>query len=160
MPAQYGIKLIALPSLKINLNNTIMGLSQLEILIAVDRNLFRNGLNDLFSDVGRSDSGRVINCKNYLMDDFNANKVDVALLHLGSSRINGKEAIKRIMLQFPDSKLLILTLYVEPSLIEQVKEAEAKGHLEWGTKMHQFVETVTSLITSEQYLPNSQVYLN
>jgi DNA-binding NarL/FixJ family response regulator len=136
-----------------------MPLAQLRILVAIDQNMFTNGLRELFHDDSGLPVCSIINCTHHLLQEYNVHKSDIALFDLNSPRINGKEAIKRILKVFPNAKLIMLSLYVDRSLIKQVKEAGVKGHLEDGSKLYQFVENVRALTTGDEYQVQHNQYL-
>lgn len=136
-----------------------MPVAQLKILIATDHNLFSNGLRVLFDDVNGLPVCNIINCTYHLVQDVNILKKDIALIDLNSRNINGIEASRRIIESFPKAQLIILSLYVNTSLIKQVKEAGIKGYLGEGGKIHNFIEAVRSLTAGDEFLGDNNQYL-
>ncbi len=99
-----------------------MAIAQLRILIAIDQNLFSQGLRSIFNDSNGAHVCKIISSSQHLLQEMHIDKPDVALVDLNSPRVNCAEAIKLIRSSFPRAQLIMLSLYVEASLGKHVKE--------------------------------------
>ena len=123
--------------------------SQLKILVAIDHNLFANGLSRLLSDVPDVTVCKVVNCGNQLVEEYGAVKPDVAIVDLNIPNLNGIQATRKIMKDFPNAKIIILSLYVNTSLIRQLKYLRIKGYLESNSDFDNLVETIKQVSSGD-----------
>lgn len=132
-----------------------MPLEPLRILIAVQDELFAGGLFDLFTDKNGLPMCDIINCNKNLINGDSSGTPDIALIDLSSADINGEGALRRILKVFPHAKINILSLYVDSSMTQQLKEAGINGYLKDGSKAYHFVESLKALISGDDYLGNN-----
>ena len=123
--------------------------SQLKILVAIDHNLFANGLSRLLSDVPDVTVCKVVNCGNQLVEEYGAVKPDVAIVDLNIPNLNGIQATRKIMKDFPNAKIIILSLYVNTSLIRKLKYLRIKGYLESNSDFDNLVETIKQVSSGD-----------
>ena len=123
--------------------------SQLKILVAIDHNLFANGLSRLLSDVPDVTVCKVVNCGNQLVEEYGAVKPDVAIVDLNIPNLNGIQATRKIMKDFPNARIIILSLYVNTSLIRQLKYLRIKGYLESNSDFDNLVETIKQVSSGD-----------
>lgn len=133
-----------------------MSLTQLRLLIATGEHLFSANFWDLFIEDGLP-TCNIINCSHGLFRKDNTS--DIAILDLNSSQTDGISASRRILKSFPNARLIMLSLYADTCLIKQVRDAGIRGYLEDGSKIHQFVKTVTSLTVSDDHILNRNKYV-
>jgi DNA-binding NarL/FixJ family response regulator len=103
---------------------------KLKILLADDQSLFveslRTFLNNYAEDMnvaGIARNGREA------VDMAAALKPDIILMDIRMPEIDGVEAVKRIMPQFPDIKIIMLSTYKEDALVRSALLAGACGYL-------------------------------
>jgi DNA-binding NarL/FixJ family response regulator len=103
---------------------------KLKILLADDQSLFaeslRTFLNNYAEDmnvVGIARNGKEA------VDMAAALKPDIILMDIRMPEIDGVEAVKRIMPQFPDIKIIMLSTYKEDALVRSALLAGACGYL-------------------------------
>jgi two-component system, NarL family, nitrate/nitrite response regulator NarL len=119
-----------------------MSNAQLKILVAIDHHLFANGLTRLLGDVDGVTVCSVVNNGNKLVEEYGALQPDIALVDLNIPNLNGIEATRKIMKDFPNAKIIILSLYVNTSLIKQLKNSGVKGYLESDCDFENLVYTI------------------
>lgn len=134
-----------------------MLLSDLKILIAIEQNLFRKGLRELFIDSSGFPICNVIYCNNLNIAPSDISSPDVALIDLNNHKINGNESIKRILKALPQTRIVMLSLYVEPLIYAQIKDAGKRGVIDSESRIHKLIQSVTSL-TSELGSINTRSY--
>lgn len=116
--------------------------ARIKILVAIDHNLFANGLSRLLSDVEGVTVCKVVNCGNQLVEEYSAVQPDVAIVDLNMPDLNGIEAARKIMKDFPKAKIIILSLYINTSLIKQLKNSGIQGYLENNCDFENLVYTI------------------
>ena len=127
-----------------------MSNTQLKILVAIDHNLFANGLSRLLSDVHGVTVCKVVSCGNQLVEEYGAEQPDVAIVDLNMPNLNGIQATRKIMKDFPKAKIIILSLYINTSLIKQLKNLGIKGYLESSCDFESLVETIRKVSEGSQ----------
>ena len=124
--------------------------TQLKILVAIDHNLFANRLSRLLSDVHGVTVCKVVSCGDQLVEEYGTEQPDVAIVDLNMPNLNGIQATRKIMRDFPKAKIIILSLYINTSLIKQLKNLGVKGYLESSCDLENLVETIKQVSEGRQ----------
>lgn len=101
----------------------------IKITIVDDHKLFSDGLVALLE---KDDDFQVINqiydSKNAI-HEISKEEPDIVLIDFKMPYVNGLELSKQLLLNFPQIKILILSMYEEERFIKDFKEAGTKGYL-------------------------------
>jgi DNA-binding NarL/FixJ family response regulator len=101
----------------------------MNILLADDHALFRNGLKMLIDTIpGFKVTGEASNGKEFL-DMIQKEQYDIVLLDIEMPELNGIEAAKAAIKKNSDLKIITLTMYGDEEYFEQMVQAGAKGFL-------------------------------
>jgi DNA-binding NarL/FixJ family response regulator len=117
-------------------------MEKISVLITDDHVLFREGFlrslkyNKSIGNVLLAGSG------NEAIQLLQKNKVDIVFMDLMMKEMNGLEATKTILLQFPDQKVIILSQFDDEENIKRTIAAGARGYL---TKTSDIVEINTAI---------------
>jgi two-component system, NarL family, response regulator NreC len=101
----------------------------INLVIADDHEIFRDGLALMLSKQknltlqGQAEDGRE------LIELVKNNHPDIVLADIKMPRMDGIEATKLLTAQYPDVKIIALSMYDEENLIIEMLEAGAKGYL-------------------------------
>ena len=101
----------------------------LRILLADDHDIVRRGLRELLSK--RADwkiVAEATNGREALEKTFES-RPHVALLDISMPLLNGFETARQILMERPETKVLILTVHESSALIRQVLDAGARGYV-------------------------------
>lgn len=80
-----------------------------------------------------------------LMEKFRSTTVDLVLLDLNMPKIDGLKCLQEIKKERPHVKVLVLTNYNQPELMEEVKQLKADGFMvknSTATELRQAVERI------------------
>jgi DNA-binding NarL/FixJ family response regulator len=77
---------------------------------------------------------------------------DIVLLDISMKETGGLEALQRLKLVRPQSKVLILSMHTDPSLIMQALESGAHGYLLKDTTATELEHALEALRNGERYL--------
>lgn len=106
-----------------------MSSSAIKYIIADDHTVFRQGLRLVLGDDPQlsllAEAGDGIQ----LLDTLKTHRPDVILLDLKMPRMDGMDATREIRTQYPDIRILILTMHDDEQLILHLLEAGANGYL-------------------------------
>lgn len=99
-----------------------------------------------FSIVGEASNGEEV------IPLLEKNKVDVAVLDVTMPKMDGIELTKFIRGNYPDTKVLILTMHNEISYIRRIIEAGAHGYILKNKGKEELVRAIRSLNDGQEYL--------
>ncbi len=123
-----------------------------KIIIAEDHRLFREGLKALLADnqgfeivCEASDGLEAIRCAR-------KHKADLILLDLSMPKMGGISAIKEIKRQFPDLKILVLTIHQSDQYVLETFEAGANGYCLKDAGRNELRMAIDSVLAGKTYL--------
>ncbi len=126
--------------------------SKKTIVIAEDHTIVRKGLRALleshpdFSVIGEAEDGRMaIRCVGQL-------RPDIILLDLTMPRTNGLEAIGEIKKQFPQTKVLVLTVHKTEEYVQATLEAGADGYVSKDDTHTELIIAIKNVLAGKPYL--------
>ena len=101
----------------------------IKLALADDQVLFRRGLTMLLRDL--PDVQVVFECANgeELLTGLKNNSVDVVLLDLEMPVLNGMDTMKRMREEFPEVKVIVLSMHSEEKFIVHLMELGANGYV-------------------------------
>jgi len=101
----------------------------IQLGIVDDHTLFREGIKALLYDVEHIELVLEANSGKDLMEKLKFSVPDLILLDLDMDDMNGIEATQQLSLEFPDLKIIILTMHKEDRMIAYMMEIGAHGYL-------------------------------
>jgi len=99
----------------------------MKILIADDSKQTR----ELIKEVLKFNKHTVLECNNGLsaIELYDKNHPDLVLMDISMPKLNGLDASKTILQKYPAAKIVIVTQYKEPNLINEAKQIGTIGYL-------------------------------
>ena len=124
------------------------------ILIAEDSTYMRMLLKELlirsgYDVIGEADNG---NDAVRLYDKY---KPDIAAIDMLMPEMNGIDVTKIIKKDFPDIKVLILTMHLHRRMIIEALKAGADGYLMKDSKSNDFIEAAHAVLDGQIYLSHA-----
>jgi DNA-binding NarL/FixJ family response regulator len=123
-----------------------------KIIIAEDHRLFREGIKALlersveFQIVGEAGDGlEAIRCAR-------KNKADLMILDLSMPKLGGISAIREIKRQFPNIKILVLTIHQSDQYVLETFEAGADGYCLKDAGRNELGVAIDSVLAGNTYL--------
>jgi DNA-binding NarL/FixJ family response regulator len=116
------------------------------VLIAEDHKLVSQGLEVMLSMSDEIDLVGVVDSGDEAIEKASAGDVDVILMdvNLGPS-MNGIEATRKIKEQYPDTKVLVLTMFTDPATVAEAVRAGADGYLSKGSSREAVIRAITDV---------------
>lgn len=120
-------------------------------IIADDHKIFRQGLKiSLIDDhklkcVGEAGNGLE------LLELLKNKAAEVVLLDLKMPEMDGVEALKQLREQYPDLKIIVLTMFEEEHFILHMMESGANGYLLKNTEAQEIKTAIHSVYENEYY---------
>ncbi len=122
------------------------------LLLVDDHSLIRAGVRALVLDIPGYDVIGEANDGAQLLEMVENLCPDIILLDISMKDIGGLEALRRLKAVRPQSKVLILSMHTDPSLIMQALESGAHGYLLKDTTANELEHALEALRNNERYL--------
>lgn len=116
-----------------------------KIILADDHQLFIEGVRTVLNEIPGIEITAAVNNGSDLMEKFRSTTVDLVLLDLNMPKIDGLKCLQEIKKERPQVKVLVLTNYNQPELMEEVKQLKADGFMvknSTATELRQAVERI------------------
>lgn len=124
----------------------------IRVFIADDHQVLLDGLHNLLDSVedlavvGTAHNGREV------IDFIKKEPVDVVLLDINMPVLNGIETCKILNKEFPQIRVLALSMYEKASFIQQMLKNGALGYILKNTGQDELVDAIRTVYAGEQYL--------
>jgi len=126
-------------------------MEKIRVFLVDDHDLVRDGLKALLS--GIPDIGIIGEAANgaTLFEKLKFVKPDILVLDISLPDISGIEITRRISLEYPEIRVLILSMYTNEDFISNALKAGAKGYLPKNTTRHELVQAIYAVNRNEEY---------
>jgi DNA-binding NarL/FixJ family response regulator len=125
------------------------------VLIADDQTLFRTGLARLLDEDPRVEVvGQAVDGTDVLKQAAGLNP-DVILMDLKMPKLDGAEATRRIVAEYPGIKVLILSTFDADSYVLQALRAGASGYVLKDSQPDAIVSSILAVISGERVMANA-----
>lgn len=123
-----------------------------EIVLADDHKLMREGLNSLLSQqagivvVGQANNGREA------VQLAERHKPDVVVMDVSMPDLNGIDATRQIVSRTPDTKVIALSMHSDRQFVAEMFRAGAKGYLLKDSAFEELATAITKVARDETYI--------
>lgn len=130
---------------------------KIRLLLCDDHALFRAGVRSLLADlatvqvVGEAADGQAA------VEEAERLRPDVVLMDVEMPRLSGVDATRRIIQARPETRVLILTMYVEDQVVARCLEAGASGYALKDEPVSQLVYAIEAVAGGGRYLSPAAV---
>lgn len=124
----------------------------IRIFIADDHQMFSQGIQAIldheseFSIVGTAPTG-----KRLLAMLRNSDPADVVLMDISMPEMDGLETTRHVRKEWPQTKIIVLTMHKEPGLIKGMLEAGADGFILKNTGKAELEHAIRTVVGGETY---------
>jgi DNA-binding NarL/FixJ family response regulator len=124
---------------------------KIKVLVADDHQLFVDGVKLILKKhpdvqvVAEAADGAS------LLKLLNETAIDLVITDLSMPGMKGIDLVKKIKQQFPQVKLLVVTMHNEQEIISEILKAEAEGYILKNSGKSEMLEAVTSLINGKTH---------
>jgi two-component system, NarL family, response regulator NreC len=124
------------------------------LIIADDHTLFRKGIIKALSEL--RPNYKVFEAENgkACLQLHSIHKVNVILLDIAMPEMNGFDVIEAVKLQKSTAKIIVLTLYDEPSLILKLISSGVHGYLPKNVEPEELVIAIEQVVAGKNYFPD------
>jgi len=124
-----------------------------QVVLADDHQLLAEGIKTIVEEIESVVITATVHNGTDLLDFLEKNPVDLVVLDLNMPGIDGLKCLGIIKQLYPGTKVLVLTSYNQPEIIEEVKRLHADGFLVKHSSSNQLKEAVTSVLEGNKYFP-------
>ncbi len=130
-------------------------MSKISIIIADDHPVVRSGLKTLLegqsnlSVVGEAEDGQ------QTLDLVRRRRPDVAFVDIAMPKVSGIEVAKRVAAEYPNTRVIILTMLRDSAYMTKAMEAGAQGFLLKEAPEAEIVTAIDRVIAGERYFSQS-----
>ncbi|MBN2521495.1 MAG: response regulator transcription factor [Bacteroidales bacterium] len=129
-------------------------MAQIKVMVADDHKMFREGIKALLEKeknitvVSEANDGEEVFMK------LSEKPVDLILLDISMEGMNGIEIAKKVCDQFPDVKILALSMHSEINYITSMLEAGATGYILKNTGKEEMITAIKTVASGDSYFSN------
>ena len=130
-------------------------MSKIRIFLVDDHQLVRDGIKALLISaedltiLGEASSGR--EC----FEKIALEPPDILILDISLPDTNGIEITKRISAEYPDTRVLILSMYTDEDFIFNSVKAGARGYLPKNTSREELLSAIHAIYDGEEFFSDS-----
>src|SRR6201987_5772237 len=127
--------------------------SMIRILAVDDHPLLRKGIAALVNT--EPDMKLVAEASNgeEAVESFRQHRPDVTLMDLQLPGLNGIEAMNRILSEFPDARIIVLTTYTGDAQVVKALRAGARAYILKGHVHRELLETIRAVHAGQKRIP-------
>src|SRR5688572_620621 len=100
-----------------------------KIILADDHQLFIEGVRTVLEEIDSVEIVATVNNGNELMDKVRIMDADLVVLDLNMPKLDGLKCLQEIKTEKPQIRVLVLTNYNQPDLINEVRKLKADGFM-------------------------------
>lgn len=127
-----------------------------KIILADDHQLLIEGIRAIINETENWEVSAELNSGTDLLNFLSRNPADLVILDLNMPGQDGLKSLNYIKQSYPNTKVLILTSYGQPELIEQVKKMNADGFLIKNSSSAELKEAITAVLNDVSFFPSKK----
>ena len=126
-------------------------MKKIKIILVDDHQMFRDGVKSILHDEQNMELVGEVGNGSDLYRLLESVKPDMVVTDISMPDISGIEIAKYISENFPDIKILILSMHVREDFIIKAIEAGANGYLPKDTSMNELLEAINTISKGDNY---------
>lgn len=123
-----------------------------KILIADDHQIFIDGLMMIFADIDYIEVIHVAKNGQEVLDIFEKNKIDLAILDVNMPKPNGFELCQVILENYKDTKIMILSMYGDENFMNEFTRMGVMAYVLKNAGKHELLEAIDHVLKGEMYI--------
>lgn len=127
----------------------------IKVILIDDHHLIREGIRELLRETGNITVIAEANDGKELFTILKKHTPDIIILDISLPDISGIEIARIVSKEYPEIKILMLTMYNDESFVISSIEAGAKGYLPKNTSKKELIEAINNIYAGEKYLSPS-----
>lgn len=128
-------------------------MESIKIIIADDHALFSQGMRVLLQDISGIDIVDIVGDGIELLDLLPRRQVDIVLMDINMPKLNGLETARKIRMNYPFIKIIILSTYNEEHLVQKAIEYNIHAYLVKTIDKPELVFCINEVMKGNTYFP-------
>lgn len=127
----------------------------IRLIIAEDHQLLIEGLITILSEVDGLTLLTPVNDGKELLNSLRSNPADIILLDLNMPNMDGIKTLEVLKRDFCNIKVIVLTNYNQPQLVDKIKKLGADGYILKSSASNILKEAISQVARGESYFEQS-----
>lgn len=127
----------------------------IRIFLVDDHELVRDGLKALLGGIREIEIIAEAATAGELFDKLKVHKPDIVILDISLPDMSGIDVTRKVSVNFPDIKVLVLSMYTGEDFILSAIKAGARGYLPKNTSRKELVDAIYAVNRDEDYFGES-----
>ena len=124
-----------------------------KVVLADDHRFLLEGILTILKEIPALEIAATAQNGFELMEAVAKQLPQLVILDLNMPGYDGLQCLQKIKAQFPATKVMILTNYNQPELVEEVKKMQADGYLIKNSSAAELKEAVTGILSGNKHFP-------
>ena len=124
-----------------------------KVVLADDHRFLLEGILSILKEIPALEITATAQNGFELMEAVAKQLPQLVILDLNMPGYDGLQCLQKIKAQFPATKVMILTNYNQPELVEEVKKMQADGYLIKNSSAAELKEAVAGILSGNKYFP-------
>jgi len=125
-----------------------------KIILADDHQFLLEGISTVLKDMPDIEIVATVQNGFELMDTVAKEKPSLVILDLNMPGYDGLQCLQKIKANYTGTKVLVLTNYNQPELVEEVRKMKADGYLIKNSSAAALKEAITIILEGSTYFPD------
>ncbi|MBA3681431.1 MAG: response regulator transcription factor [Bacteroidetes bacterium] len=132
---------------------------ELKIVIADDHQMFIDGIRSLLKkEVQLNFVHEALNGED-AFSYLSKNEVNLLITDISMPGMSGTELTKKVKAEFSDIKVLVLTMFNDPAIINDILQSEAEGYILKNTGKQELLSAINKIMDDGTYYSNEVMNL-
>ena len=123
----------------------------IRILLADDHKMIIDGLQSMLASVEEIEVVGEAFTGTEVLKKVKQNQVDIILMDINMPELDGILTTQKVKKEYPETKVLILTMYNKPEFIRNLLEAGASGYILKNTGREELLEAIKQISNGQNY---------
>lgn len=132
---------------------------EIRIIIVDDHQMFIDGVKSLLRNEKNTLFVHEANNAQDAYDFICKNVVDLLITDISMPGMSGTELTKKVKSQFPHVKILVLTMFNDPAIINEILQAEAEGYILKNTGKQELLSAINKIMDNGTFYSNEVINL-
>jgi two-component system, NarL family, nitrate/nitrite response regulator NarL len=128
-------------------------MKKMTIILADDHPVFTGGLAGIIDNEPDMEVVTIVHNGTTLLQTLREEEADLIVLDINMPGINGMDLLVKIRQYYPSLKVVMLSTYAEPHLVEKAEKAGADGYVVKSSDIPELLGTLRSVFNGEKSFP-------
>lgn len=132
---------------------------EIRIVIADDHQMFIDGVRSLLSKEKKLNFVFEASNAEDALSFIKKNEIDLLITDISMPGMSGTELTKKIKNEFPQIKVLVLSMFNDPAIVNDILQSEAEGYILKNTGKQELLSAISKIMDDGTYYSNEVMSL-